>query len=345
MLGYVTSFSAMTTARVAAVGMLLPSAGDCAGGPSQIFKDWEVACDNTLHCEAVGFAAEDAEAAVSLWLGRDAGPGAPVTARVSVAVPEGQQEPAELTLKVGEVVVAGVVPDTGIPAATIGPALPRLLEAASALISDGRRKWTLSLAGAKAALLKIDDVQGRVDTPGALVRKGTKAEASVRPALPPAPVRATVALPDKAGDEKLIAPILQAVRERTCWEDQPDSDQPATEIHRLSGSQVLVMRECGRAAYQSNWVAWIAADRPPHAPVQAVFPTATGEPGYLMNASFEAGTMSAYAKGRGIGDCGSSSIWVWTGQGFALLDASVAMHCRGIAGGVPLRTWVGRKVP
>ena len=331
-----------------AAALVSPAVVHCAGLPSQIFKDWEVACDNTLHCEAVGFASEDlleSKGSAYLWLSRDAGPGTPIEMRVSVAGPGDEKEPATLTLQAGKAVVPALVPEQAVPASKISPVLPLLLDAAVATLSDGRRTWLLSLAGAKAALLKMDDVQGRVDTPGALVRKGAKAEASVRAPLPPASVRAAAAVPDKPGDEKLIAPILHAVRERACWDDQPDSDQPATEIHRLSGSRVLVMRECGRAAYQSNWVAWIAADRPPYTPVQAQFPTATGEPGYLMNASFEAGTMSAYAKGRGIGDCGSSSTWVWTGQRFELLDASVAMLCRGIAGGVPLRIWVGRKAP
>ena len=47
------------------------------------FKDWVVGCDNTRHCDAVGYQAEEQEPAVSLWLGRDGGGNAPLQAKLS----------------------------------------------------------------------------------------------------------------------------------------------------------------------------------------------------------------------------------------------------------------------
>ncbi|STW09638.1 Protein of uncharacterised function (DUF1176) [Klebsiella grimontii] len=43
----------------------------------------------------------------------------------------------------------------------------------------------LSGEGAYAVLLKMDDVQGRIGTPGALTKKGDRPENSVRAAIPP----------------------------------------------------------------------------------------------------------------------------------------------------------------
>ena len=52
---------------------------------------------------------------------------------------------------------------------------------------DGAAPAASSSTGASAVLLKMDEYQGRIGTPGALVRKGTKAEAAV-PMPTPVPV-------------------------------------------------------------------------------------------------------------------------------------------------------------
>src|SRR5207253_1006649 len=66
-----------------------------------------------------------------------------------------------------------------------------------ALLKDGRiawtgkgTTWTVSTAGANAVLLKMDEFQGRLDTPSALVRKGSKPELNVLPPLPAPEVQA-----------------------------------------------------------------------------------------------------------------------------------------------------------
>ena len=54
-------------------------------------------------------------------------------------------------------------------------------------------------------------------------------------------------------------------------------------------------------------------------------------PNMLINESFDPKTMvlTSFAKGRGIGDCGTLTEWVWTGSTFALLDASGIEACPG----------------
>ena len=58
------------------------------------------------------------------------------------------------------------------------------------------KSWTVSTKGANAVLLKMDEFQGRLGTPGALVRKGTKSEATVLPALPAPEITAVQAMSD-----------------------------------------------------------------------------------------------------------------------------------------------------
>jgi len=56
------------------------SLGTAAQAQTHEFGDWTIACDNTRHCEALGYQSmESGSAAVVLWLSRDAGPNAPVS--------------------------------------------------------------------------------------------------------------------------------------------------------------------------------------------------------------------------------------------------------------------------
>jgi hypothetical protein len=309
-----------------------------------IFQDWAVACDNTRHCEATGFQRdEDFDFPVSLWLARDAGPATPTHARLTVIAPNGT-DPKSVSIRVGSLLVPGVPTGDDAPESEdLARLLPALLDAATAEITDGVSTWTLSLAGIKAALLKIDETQGRVGTRGAWVRKGQRPEAAVPPPLPAPTVRAAPLPAPRPGDDALVAPILAAVAlaDGDCHDNLPDAEHPETSITRLSATRVLVLRECSRAAYQGDSGAWIANIRPPYLPKRVRFPTPEGEPAdTVMNAAFTDGVMSAYMKGRGLADCVTSMSWTWTGAQFALTEASSAPLCRGIpGGGFGLRTW------
>lgn len=320
----------------ALAALSLPAA---AWAKTESYKDWAVACDNTRHCEANGTQAADGDNPVSLLLKRDGGPNAPLTGELIAAdADDGKAGP--LTLRLGDFKLSGLKTEQSLSAGQMAQLLPRMLNADAISLGDGKLQWTLSLAGLKAALLKMDEVQGRLGTPGALVKKGAKPEASVPPALP-TPLLKPAAAAVRPGDAALAAPILKAVRERGCWEDMPDAENPTIDVHRLSADKVLVLRECGRGAYQGGFSVWIANDKPPYRPALAKL--ADGDAAYLMNAEFNQGVLSSYAKGRGIGDCNVSSAWAWTGGRFELMHAAEAPQCRGIPGGVSLRSWVTRQ--
>jgi hypothetical protein len=308
------------------------------------FKDWAIACDNTGHCAANGTQADDGDNPVALLLERNAGPGAALTGQLEIGELEnGKIGP--LALRVGKLKWNGLISDQKFDVARTERLVAAMQEANDISLTDGKHQWTLSLAGLKAVLLKMDDLQGRIGTPGALVKRGSKPESSVPPAKP-APLVAPAPLPpEQAGDKKLLPAILKqlAAQKDECWTDLPDSDQPDSSLTRLSSHLVLVLRECDRAAYQGSYKVWLANDKPPYAPKPMQFTDEDGQPTYLMNASFDKGVLSSYAKGRGINDCGSGASWAWTGKTFVLMSAEIAPQCRGIPGGVPLRTWVTRQ--
>lgn len=310
-----------------------------------VYKDWAVACDNTRHCEAVAYQSEDsASEPVVLWLSRDAGPNAPVRVQLDV---NDSEDPRQLTLRLGSTTLKGLARGEDLSPTQTQQLLAHVLVGQKLTLADGGKRWEVSLAGSNAALLKMDDVQGRVGTPGALVRKGKKPESVALPPLPVPKVRAAALPGTSKADEALLVPILKSVKERDCWDDMPDDNDPETSITRVSATQVLVMRECGRGAYQGGSGLWLANSKPPYRAKRLELPMPGAETSdYVMNASFEDGRLSSYAKGRGLNDCGADYAWVWTDKGFVLSDASTAPLCRGMAqGGYSLRTFTTELVP
>ncbi|WP_343732937.1 DUF1176 domain-containing protein [Duganella sp.] len=306
------------------------------------FKDWALACDNTRHCEAVGYQAEDAAQPVTLWLGRDAGGNAAVVARIDAQFD--QDDTGPYTIRAGKTVVSGIAQGE-LTAAQVALLLPALKDAEVALVSDPRHRWELSLAGLKAALLKIDDLQGRVGTVTALSRPGAR-PASAVPAALPAPLLRAVSVPaPRASDAKLLPAILNALRDADCEADAPPADSGRnSEIARLSASEMLVFQECMRGAYQSVYAIWRVSDKPPYKAVRIMLPNAEGKlDDMLTEPYFDKGVLGSFAKGRGLADCGTSDQWLWTADGFKLKESSIGPMCRGMpGGGFMLRLWTTR---
>jgi len=321
------------------------------------FKDWAMACDNRRHCEAIAYQSEESGSApVTMWLSRDAGP----HARVHIQFDTDESEDTQsLTLQLGpRQQLKGISPRKDLSPADTAKLLAYVLEGEEIVLAEGgsgnssRKRWQLSLAGSKAALLKMDDLQGRVGTPGALVRRGTllptKAESSVLPALAAPRVKAAALPKTSAADQALLKPILDSIAPRECWDELPDDSSPEQSITRISATEVLVMRECGRGAYQGGSGIWLAKSKPPYAAKRLVLPLTDGEStDYVMNANLTAeGRLSSFAKGRGISDCGSSFDWVWNGRGFELFEAWRSPLCRGFpGGGFGLRVWTAQPGP
>ena len=139
--GWRRAVLACALAAAGAVAQAAPDAGF-------LHKDWFLRCDNTRTCRAEGYQSEGSESPpVSLQLTRAAGPGTPVQAR----------------LQVGSLVIPKLdLAALQIPQAEVPPLLQALLRADEATVTAGKAVWRLSLAGANAVLLKMDELQGRV---------------------------------------------------------------------------------------------------------------------------------------------------------------------------------------
>ncbi len=310
--------------------------------------DWEIACDNTRTCRAAGYYSGDSSDAgdddgagqrrMSVLLTRKAGPNTPVQAELQIGTYEDAQSatplPKTLSLTMtidgkehGKVAVAEDSPTVDLAPEQTRALLAALTRVSKIAWTDGPFTWRLSDAGAAAVLLKMDAFQGRVGTPGALVRKGARLESSVLPPLPE-PVVHVPAVDDKAIDlpPRQLAALRQALKAPAdaCTEpDNIDGTPGEIVVWRLTGGKLLASLPCWRAAYNEGAAYWVVNAKPPYAP-QLVTTAGNG---------YGSGTIGSSLKGRGLGDCFSFDEWTWDGKGFVHSSEGDTGDCRLVAPG------------
>ena len=295
-------------------------------------RDWQLVCDNTRTCRAAGYQSEGDEPPVSVLLTRKAGPGQPVTGQVMLGPSAAAGAIAPVTLQIdgqslGEVAVQATEQAGTLTPAQVTALLEALLRSSDIAFVGAGQHWELSDAGAAAVLLRMDEVQGRLGTPGALVRRGRTPDDSVlRPLKRPVVHAAALPAPER-GDARLVRAIVPHLRPSP--EACPDYRQPPepAKIWRLDAHRVLVSLHCWAAAYNEGYGFWVVNDQMPY---HAVLVTTQGT-------SFEpqASRISAQQRGRGVGDCFSQEQWVWDGARFVHTASGTTGLCRGVTAGGP----------
>lgn len=306
-------------------------------------EDWMLVCDNTRTCRAVGYQRffEDSES-VAVLLTRKAGPNQSLIGEVKIGELDLDEaaylaltSDADLSLvidgqEIGRVKVDPAFLGAELPDEILLPLLRALRRDSVIEWVHGQYRWRLSDLGASAVFLKMDEVQGRIGTPGALVRKGNRPEAEVLPALAPPVV---IAAPVDASPVVLPAEDEPALREalRTLVDEETECSGlaiqeeggEALDVVRLSDSRLMVAVSCWMAAYNAGAGIWVINDSKPYQPV-LVTGSAT---------EFDGETVSAMHKGRGIGDCYAREEWTWDGEQFVHTLSSTTGQCRGLAAG------------
>lgn len=323
-----------------------PSAGTTANPPSvtREFRDWTATCDNTNHCVAFGSAHENMGfVLVSLAPGAEARPVVHMggwgleDGEGSVhAVIDGRRYAGESS-KMDE---EGDVIAFRTPSAQL---LHDLGNGSFMALRRGDEQMKVSLGGAAAAFLWIDERQGRLNTPTALIRRGDRpaAEVPAAPAAPRVSVAAAVAQNGLVQDD--LSPALLAhpkVKECLAETRRGERFEPSVEASRLAADKLLWSVPCGEGAYNFSQTYFITpADGT--APRPVVFPTATGSEETLVNSRYDpkTRTLFAFGKGRGLGDCGRMGVWAWTGERFALLDEKVMPSCTAVPQDLWPTTW------
>ncbi len=149
----------MKSACIAAALSLAALSAGAAGKDPVAFShnDWEVTCDNTRTCRAAGYQSESGPSdPVSMLITRAAGPGTAINIELQIGG-EGEVK-GPLRFKVGKATVAGLAGGSAkLDADQVRTILPELLKNDDAAVTGGSKKWTLSLAGLNAVLLKMDE--------------------------------------------------------------------------------------------------------------------------------------------------------------------------------------------
>lgn len=321
----------------AASALLLAVTGTTRAGELEGLEfqhhDWLLVCDNTRTCRAAGYS-EDAGpgSPVSVLLTRHAGAGAPVEARVRLGQYEETAMPPVLQLRIDDRPLGPVDFDRAEGTGELSPgqltALIRALKRDSTIVFHGTSAdspWVLSDRGATAVLLKMDEFQGRLDTPAALVRPGTRSEDAVPAPIAAPLVRAVAPVAARPGDDRLAdLPGLRHALAQTlpdpedCWDFGDEERSMPLEVMRLDAERLLVSTRCWTAAYNEGIGYWVVREDPPHA-AELVTRSASGHDG---------GEIQAMQKGRGLGDCLWYAAWMWDGDRFVQTDDTSTGLCR-----------------
>ena len=308
------------------------------------FRDWIVTCDNGNDCVAFS----------------QAGGG---QGWVRIAMPAGPDARPDLS---GGLLSDGGTPTPGLMMTVDGTryalsapgraALPRdsrvalnaMATGANASMATRSQSQTLSLSGVSAALLWIDERQGRLETTTALMRRGD-APASRVPAPPALPeVRAAPAI-DQAGfgeGTAVLPATIEALLEvQACRADTGFSPefQGAVQSARLNATTELWGVPCFSGAYNVGY-RYVISGPDGQSPRVITLPT-TAEPAQTpINSEYDPATrtLTAFAKGRGIGDCGFTNTWTWTGRDFVLTSEARMEDCWSVPADLWPTTWRSR---
>ncbi|HEX8574531.1 MAG TPA: DUF1176 domain-containing protein [Allosphingosinicella sp.] len=320
----------MTIAFVLALAAAAPQPGAI-----KTFQDWTVGCDNGAACHAVALMPEDwPEDGLTMSVRRGPQPGAAPelafdlgadSSAVAVSA-DGVRLAARLFGREGETRVAPA--DASALIAALRSA--GRLELHSA---DGKPLGTVSLKGASAALLYMDEQQGRVGTATALVRRGTRPQGRLA-SPPPLPVVVARRVPSTRPLALSAAAIRALRRKHGCTIDEVGGPDEA-ETAAIGPSETLLLLACGSGAYNVSHVPFVLRRGHGGAELAAfdVRPGWWAEEGkpMLVNAGWdrERGLLGSFSKGRGLADCGTTSEYGWDGRAFRLVEQAEMDECRG----------------
>ena len=295
-------------------------------GTLKTFSDWTVGCDNSLRCTLGSLLPDQSigEDTITLNLMREPGPVARGGGTFSLAI-ETRNDQAATRRPPASFTVDGkpiALRDAAALAAAIANA-----QSLEILDAKGGTLATVSLKGAAAALRYVDAQQGRAGSIDAIVAKGPAPSNAPTPPLP-----IITAITPSGTAAKLTAAQVATLRKRaTC-----DLEGTTPETHALGDGKSLVILSCSSGAY--NLIsALFVVDGTRITPAQLDAPSGfeatgadTGTPvRSIINGAYENGVLTSYAKGRGLGDCGSHQSFVWDGTRLRLSEQADMGECRG----------------
>lgn len=293
-------------------------------GEDRVIRDWTTTCDDDLLCMATtagegsgGYqmrftrASDDSSAWALRFFLKDV-PQPKTDGEMSISVDGG--EPVSFYEEYGFL--------RDVDGVTFGLAGGADLDKLFAALRKGRKlalsyetpdgktqKQSFSLSGLAAVLLWIDEQQSRV---------GRSTEISS-----PAGVEGEAEF--KATKE--IADKIEARVKFDC--EPPVPNRPDIESYRLPGGFALHVAPCFAGAYNFTQLYFLERRGELQLLYFADYGDAWTGTNQLFNSEYDpkTGWLSASYKGRGVGGCGSTGQWIWSGYSFRLVEFTVWPDC------------------
>jgi len=304
--------------------------------------NWEVVCDNTNICRVAGYSDEMVNNKATVLLTRKAGANESISGEVQIAYYDNNEDmftniPDDFNLEmyINDIHYGFVAMHKKDLSSPLSPkqidALLSSPHASRSIVWKYKAyTWELSDSGLVAVLLRMDTYQKRLNTIGAIYKKGKRSEKYV---LAPK-VEPIISVQKILNSEKKILSKkeMQLLEEslpfdsEVCYFDEGD-DVNIT-VQTLSENKLLVSRFCWGGGYNSASSFWVINKKTPFHPKLV---TNYGTGFYVDSTGI--GTISITHKGRGIGDCWSAEEFVWDGKNFPQSLSTTTGLCRGFTGG------------
>lgn len=323
---------ALTGLIVASIAAASPSVA--ADPETRSFRDWRVVCDNGGDCVAYvgGTGGPTAFVRVSMPAGPDAEPDVMIGAW-------GQDPDTPLDLVIDGAprrLAAGPESEWAGVAQARGAEARELLAAMAAgddmKLSVAGETAAVSVAGVSAALLWIDERQGRLNTVTALIRRGNR-PASMVPGSPELPrIRAMPASISQftQGDHPAVpAEILAHPSVADCREDWGEPVSGDGILYAEVGPSMRVWGvQCYMAAYNAGHVLFVTDHRGRN--VRALVLSGVDEEVEVFTNVDIGWSITNNVRGRGLGDCGVIQTWTYASRGFELASEHRMDECWGM---------------
>jgi hypothetical protein len=348
-----------STLKSIALGVMLASLASISvaeegKGPvlatQHVFQDWATACDNGGLCRAVSLQGEKNDAPnLRIVITPPADAKAPIVIEFYPAPSSGSNNAVSLFVDKAQVLKEqpadkdGAFYLTGKKATEIARILTRG-KIATIRDKSGAIVGAASLKGSNAALRKMDMLQGRDGTSGAIAARGTKkfrGKAFAPPMI-------SVEKPGPEDSTPEVTAIVALAESSACAKERSDvSEDRAYSLGNGGGvARALVLIECGRGPYNVTSAAYVGEQKPDKSwqfapakfdlpPVPSSKPSAHQ---FVVNADWDASKriLGSNAKSRAINDCGLDTSYVWDGKIFRLVEATGMEVCRGTPDWLPL---------
>ena len=316
-------------------------------GFEKTYQDWDLICDNTGTCNMAGY--QDGSDLVSLLFRREAGEKAAAKSSLAISVNNelDKGQPVEIMINGKLLSVLPKINDidsndkqiAALDDKQTAALLTALKDNANIEFISGQFKGKLSNEGAKAAMLKMDEFQRRLNTPSALIRQGQEKHAVLAPQAAPKIQVAYIKNPSKTElkrGEKQFDAVLALLRKSAdssasdyCASLHDDSEQKTITLYSLTHGKVLAEAVClsGGASYTGYY----AVMNNKLSKVEQVLENQYTFARYdeKLNALIVEGSF----KSGGIGDCWYGQEAAWNGKIFIRTAEYISGSCKGFIGG------------